>query len=156
VGFYSGPDLTDGVVALRAPDQVWLRRLSPAADVADEFEHWLSAANSSAEVVYFSLWVGDAVAGQILLHDIDLAIGETLIAYHIFEPAQRRQGYGTRALRLLQRYLRTTALHRAVIITSRDNLASQRIVVKTGFVYAGPAREDPLEGVVFTWDVRQA
>ena len=98
---------------------------------------------------YFGVYLGKRRAGQILLHDIDLESREALIAYHLFDPAVRGQGYGSRALALLISYLHTSNLVRVFIITSRDNLASQRLAEKSGFTYSGPSLEDPVNGMVF-------
>lgn len=45
-------------------------------------------------------------------------------------------------------------LTRAVIITSVDNVASQRLAQRCGFTYVGPAREGP-DGMVFEWRIRR-
>jgi RimJ/RimL family protein N-acetyltransferase len=147
--FYTGPDLSDGVVSLRAPGPADLRQAEPAEDVEPAFRHWIAAARSEADVHYFGVYIGSRLAGQILLHDIDPASREALIAYHLFDPAFRGQGYGSRALALLISYLHSIELLRVFIITSRDNIASQRIAEKSGFTYAGPSREDPVNGMVF-------
>ena len=151
--FYTGPELTDGVVALRAPDQADLRQVEPAPDVAEAFRHWLATAYSAGDVLYFSVYMGSRLAGQILLHDIDHGSREALVAYHLFDAALRGRGYGSRALRLLVSYLHTTELHRVFIITSRDNVASRRVAEKAGFNYLGPPREDPVNGMVFVLDL---
>jgi RimJ/RimL family protein N-acetyltransferase len=149
VTVYSGPELTDGVITLRAPDPADLRQVTPAPDVDRAFRHWLAAAYSTADVNYFGLYLGNRLAGQILLHNIDVVSCEALIAYHLFDPALRGHGYGSRAVILLVSYLHTSNFARVFIITSRDNIASQRIAEKSGFAYAGPSREDPVSGMVF-------
>ena len=146
---YAGPDLSDGVVALRAPDPADLRQVEPAPDVEPAFRHWLAVAQSGANVHYFGVYVGNRLAGQIMLHDIDPTAGEALIGYHLFDPEFRGKGYGSRALDLLLSYVHTLNLLRVFIITSRDNIASQRIAEKSGFSYDGPSREDPVNGMVF-------
>ena len=66
----------------------------------------------------------------------------------------RGRGTGTKMLTLLQRYVREeTTLRRLVAITSDDNVASQRIALKCGFVHTGPPREDPVHGMCFEWRV---
>jgi RimJ/RimL family protein N-acetyltransferase len=42
-------------------------------------------------------------------------------------------------------------LTRLVIITARENLASQQIAQKCGFQYTGGSREDPVNDMVFIW-----
>ncbi|MGH2352707.1 MAG: GNAT family N-acetyltransferase [Chloroflexota bacterium] len=103
---------------------------------------------------HFSIEWGGTPVGQIMLHDIDRQAHEALVGYHLFEPRFRGQGDGTRTLALLQRFIQEeTDLERVVIITSDDNLASQRIAQKCGFVYTGAPREDPVHGVVCQWVV---
>jgi RimJ/RimL family protein N-acetyltransferase len=149
VTLYNGPELSDGVVALRTPNPADLLQAEPAEDVEPAFRHWIAAAQSGADVHYFGIYLGNRLVGQILLHDLDPASHEALIAFHLFEPALRGHGYGSRALDLLLSYLHTTTFLRVFIITSRDNFASQRIAEKSGFTYSGPSREDPVNGMVF-------
>jgi ribosomal-protein-serine acetyltransferase len=114
--------------------------------------HWFTAAEARPDIYYFCVYCGDALVGQILLHDIDREQRTSLIAYHLFEPHNRGRGIGTSALRLLLRFVvEQTDLATLIIITSRDNLASQRIAQKCGFRYVGASREDPVSGVVFEW-----
>jgi RimJ/RimL family protein N-acetyltransferase len=40
-----------------------------------------------------------------------------------------------------------------VVITSDDNVPSQRIALKCGFVHIGPPREDPAHGMCLEWCV---
>jgi RimJ/RimL family protein N-acetyltransferase len=91
--------------------------------------------------------------GQIFLHDIEPRQGVSLVGYHLFEREMRGRGIGTRALRLLQRFvIETDELRALVLITSGDNVASRRAAEKAGFVHIGPPREDPT-GVALRWDV---
>jgi len=78
------------------------------------------------------------------------------IGYALAEPSDQGRGLGTKALGLLQRFARdATRLTKLIIITSRDNSASQRIAQKCGFLHTGPSREDPINGMVFEWVVRR-
>ncbi len=73
-----------------------------------------------------------------------------MVAYHLFDPAVRGKGIGTRALRLLVQFVEEhTDLTLLTSITSRDNIASRRIALKCGFREVGAPREDPLHGVVY-------
>jgi RimJ/RimL family protein N-acetyltransferase len=143
----------DGQISIETPDVLAVRLAPKAADVAPAVDHWLALVDD-LEVYYFSIYSSGTLVGQILLHDIDLSSGTSLVAYHLFLPDYRGQGIGTRALRLLQEFVHTTlGLHQLIIITSRDNVASQRLAEKCGFVYSGPSREDPVTGLVYTWNV---
>jgi RimJ/RimL family protein N-acetyltransferase len=150
---YQGPPLEDGRLSLsnvRASDM----KASIAAEDAAEWLGWVSRAESDASMLYFGIFRGDQLAGQIFLHDTDVARRETLIGYHILRPGDRGQGIGTRALRLLQQYLAgMPSIVRAVIITSVDNVASQQLARRCGFTYVGPTREGP-GGMVFEWQTR--
>jgi RimJ/RimL family protein N-acetyltransferase len=108
-------------------------------------EYWLPLALGDEQtVIYFSISRQGQLVGHIFLHDMNRATGEALIGYHLFQPSYRGHGIGTKALRLLLRYVSEhTDFHHLVIITSEDNVASRRIAEKCGFTYTGPAREGP-------------
>jgi ribosomal-protein-serine acetyltransferase len=153
VALYTGDTFSAGEVGIGPPDIEALAHTPKATDVAASFAHWSAAATERDDVYLFAvLWRGTPV-GQVLLHDIDWQAGTALVAYHLFEPRYRGRGIGTAALSLLVRFVHErTALRELVSITSRDNLASQRIAQKCGFVAAGTPREDPIDGVVHRWE----
>ena len=114
---------------------------------------WLPELLARPDVRYFSIHEAERLVGHIYLHDLDPGVGESLIGYELFSPADRGRGIGTRALELLVRWVEdATDLARLVIITSGDNAASRRIAEKNGFVFDGPPREDPT-GVVLALDI---
>ena len=153
---HTGELLADDLVSLRPPDPAATRAAAASVDVAGSAEHWLRAAQDHDNVYYFAVHAGDRLVGQILLHDVDQTTGEALVAYHLFDPADRGRGIGSRALLLLQRFVQErTTLRRLVVITSRDNAASRRIAEKAGFRHVGPPREDPT-GVCLLWDIPRA
>jgi RimJ/RimL family protein N-acetyltransferase len=118
--------------------------------VAEEARYWLREARGQETVIYFAVYFKQVWIGGIVLHDFSIQSGESLIAYHLFDPCWRNQGIGTRALSLLVGYVqKETALNRLVIITSKENTASQKIAMKNGFRLLGSSREDPLKGMVF-------
>ncbi len=138
------------------PDLDAIARAPRDDDVASSVDRWLFSAQRRDDVHYFSVYEGAALVGQIFLHDIDSECGEALVGYHLFERRFRGRGIGTKMLALLQRYVREeTALRRLVAITSDDNVASQRITLKCGFVHTGPPREDPVHGMCFEWLVER-
>jgi RimJ/RimL family protein N-acetyltransferase len=135
-------------VTLRPP----LLEAKPPMD--EDATWWWSQAAEDEAIYYFAVFRGETLVGQILLHDIDTIAGEALIGYHLFQACDRGQGIGTRVLDLLKQYIAAeTDLKKVVIITSRDNPASQRIAEKCGFEYVGASREDPINGMVFQWDI---
>ncbi len=134
-----------------------IKRANVAADVAAEVRHWSAEALVRNNIYYFSVFTDqtNAPIGQIFLHDMDNAAQESLVGYHLFAPHWRGHGIGAKALRLLQQFVVSeTPLKKLVIITSRDNIASQTIAQKCGFTYAGTPWEDPVHGVVFAWNVQ--
>ena len=152
--FYTGPSYSQDQVSIVSPDLNFLQSSLIASDVKDSMEHWVSETQNREDILYFSIFLNQELIGQILLHDLNVDTGESLVAYHLFRPQLRGQGIGTHALRLLQSYVqRQTMLKKLVVITSRDNLASQQIARKCGFQYVGPSREDPVNEMVFEWDV---
>lgn len=152
--FYTGQFYRQDRVSIGPPDLSLLSALTIAPDVKYAVEYWVSEAQTSEDILYFSIFVEQELVGQVLLHDLNVDTGESLVAYHLFRPQMRGQGFGTKALSLLQSYiLQQTALKKLVIITSRDNLASQRIALKCGFQYVGVSREDPVNDMVFAWHV---
>lgn len=151
---HAGTLYTDDDVSIAPPDPGAVRRAMPSSDVAPNIERWLTEAEARDDVCYFSVYRGAELVGQIMLHDIDEAAGESLVGYHLFEPRFRGRGIGAKALGLLQRFVvRETELRSLVAIAMRDNIASCSVARKSGFVESGAAREDPVNGVVFRWTV---
>jgi RimJ/RimL family protein N-acetyltransferase len=149
---YSGQSYSTDQVSIGPPDPKSIRASLETSDVRDSIEHWFEEAQSRADVLYFSIFLGQELIGQIFLHDINAPLRESLVGYHLFSPQMRGQGIGTQALRLLQSYvLRQTELQKLIIITSRDNSASQQLARKCEFQHIGTSREDPVNGMVFEW-----
>ncbi|MGP5127329.1 GNAT family N-acetyltransferase [Brachybacterium tyrofermentans] len=152
VVIYDGKSLVDGSIAI-GPILVGDVDAEHADTIAEPSMGWIDRSIRDDSCLYFGITSPDGLVGQILLHDISLDAREGLIAYHLFCPAARGRGTGTAALQLLQGYIeRTRIVQTAVIITSRDNLPSQRLALRCGFRFQGAPREDP-EGHVYTWSV---
>jgi len=150
--FHSGEAYTDSDICIAAPDVLAIRQSIILEDVASSIVSWLEAGEHRDDVYYFSIYHDRTLIGQILLHDIDEQARTSLVAYHLFEPSYRGRGIGTRALQLFVRFVSEhTNLSSLVIITSNDNIASQRIAQKCGFVHVGVPREHPRDGLVFRW-----
>ena len=151
---YSGTSYHLDDVSIGPPDLQAIGRAPRDADAAESVERWLARAQRRDDICYFAAYEGAALVGQIFLHDIDTERAEALVGYHLFERRFRGRGIGTKMLALLQRYVREeTTLRRLVAITSDDNVASQRIALKRGFVHIGPPREEPVHGMCFEWTV---
>lgn len=155
VTLHTGQSYTLVEVRIGPSNIALIEHASKAADIATPVAHWLAATQSHDNIYYFAIFLDQMSVpiGQILLHDMDRR-RESLIAYHLFQPQLRGRGVGTKALHLLQQFVVSeTSLTKLIIITSRDNVASQTIAQKCGFTCAGAPREDPEHGMVFMWDV---
>ena len=141
---YEGPPRRFRLISLVQPKPQELFRALAAADLPNWVKQWFSSAQSDEGCFYFGIQRKGRLVGQILLHDIDRKQQEALVAYHLFRPEDRGQGYGTDALRAICDYTAGELhLRRLVIITALDNLASRRIAVKASFREVGAAREGP-------------
>ncbi len=155
MALHAGEPYCDRDVCIGPPNPEAVRSAPKTPDVADSVERWLSRALEREDVYYFSINYEGQLVGQILLHDIAWQDGEALVGYHQFEPRYRAIGIGRTALALLQRFVvESTRLTALVIITSRDNAASQRVAQACGFIPIGASREDPFNGLVFRWETR--
>jgi RimJ/RimL family protein N-acetyltransferase len=154
MSFHKGKLYTRSDVSIGSPDVEAIRHAAKAPDIATAVWHWLASAAESNDMYYFSVFSHETLVGEIFLHDIDQDSKTSLVGYHLFEPSNRGRGIGTKALSLLQQFvIEDTDLTRLIIITSRDNIASQRIAQKCGFANGGVPREDPENGVLFQWDI---
>jgi RimJ/RimL family protein N-acetyltransferase len=156
MAMHTGPSYCQHDICIGTADLAHIATLPKALDIRDSVSFYLDAAPLRSDIYYFCIYYHATPVGQIILHDIDWQTGESLIGYHLFLPEYRGRGIGTSALTLLQRHVCSmTNLTRLIIITSRDNQASQRIAIKCGFEFIGPGREDPDQLLVFGWDVPQ-
>jgi RimJ/RimL family protein N-acetyltransferase len=149
---YAGEPLKLGEVSLQPvdPEQV---HACPVDGTAAASMGWVNRAETDESMLYFGICRRHQLVGQIFLHDMDCARRETLVGYHLFTAAARRERIGTHALRLLQRYVITcTSLVRAIVITSVDNTASQKLAQRCDFVLCGAPRENPA-GLLYEWTV---
>ena len=149
---HQGKTYTSDRVSLETPVPEMIRSAPQAEDIRGSVAHWLAEALKEETVYYFAISESGRLVGQVLLHDINPKNKSSLVAYHLFDPANRGRGIGTEMLKLLQRFIsEETSIEKLFIITSRDNLASQGIAQKCGFTYVGASREDPIEGMIFEW-----
>jgi RimJ/RimL family protein N-acetyltransferase len=154
--YYAGPAYADGEILIGAPAVESILAQPIAEDVDGDVGCYLSTARNATNELYFCIYQDEVPIGQIVLHDMNLATGESLIGYCLFRPELRGRGIGTRALRLLQQHVvAETNLTHLVVITSSENIASQTIARKCGFEFAGGAWEDPEQLLVFEWVVNR-
>jgi hypothetical protein len=87
--FYTGHSFRQDQVSIGSPDLSLLQSISINSDVKDSVEHWVSEAHRREDILYFSIFFDQKLIGQILLHDLNIHTGESLIAYHLFRPQVR-------------------------------------------------------------------
>jgi RimJ/RimL family protein N-acetyltransferase len=154
VTLYRGEMLPHGDVSIGPPDEGAIWHAPYAADVAGAVARWFATAREGDDTCYFTIYRRGEPVGQIFLHDIAPEARTSLVGYHLFQPKLRGRDIGTKALKMLKEFVaESTNLQELVIITSRDNLASQRIAEKCGFRYTGPPREDPDSGLCYALKV---
>ena len=82
------------------------------------------------------------VVGTVAARDLDRVQGHVEVGYMLGE-AHLGKGYGTRAVGLLldTLFAGVPSLHRVFLLTAHDNLASQALARKLGFVREGVLRQ---------------
>ena len=76
--FYTGQTSHQEPVSIGPPDLRPLQSTLIDADVADSVHHWVSEAQRREDILYFSIFPGQETVGQILLHDLDAQMKESL------------------------------------------------------------------------------
>ena len=149
-------ELGDGMVTLRAlrDDDVPLIVAACANPETTRFTTNLPVPYTEADARAFlayaaDCWRGDDrrpyaiadAAGGAFLGMIEVRLGEVGSIGYWVAPAARRRGVATRALVLLSRWaVRDGGVERLELITHPDNIASQRVAEKAGFVREGILR----------------
>jgi RimJ/RimL family protein N-acetyltransferase len=138
------PDASALALVLGDPDtERWTTTPQPySADDALEWfathpDAWRSGRSAAMAVVEIS---SERVVGsaELKVTDCSQRIGE--IAYAV-APNDRRKGVGTRAAKLLSRWaLGEVGLERLELFAHPENVASQRVAQKAGYVREGIAR----------------
>jgi [ribosomal protein S5]-alanine N-acetyltransferase len=106
-------------------------------------------ADQQAETGAFYVLVDEhgAVTGRFNLYDIQS--GTAAVGYRVAEQASGR-GVATSGLRKLCRIARDEiGLRRLTAATSNENIASQRVLAKVGFVLIGPTEVGGRDGLEF-------
>ena len=149
-------ELGDGVVRLRPPaaaDAAWI-----VASCRDPVvQRWLPALPSPYEVEHAEWWLeraervwADGTAAPFVVEDaatgaplgaIELRVGPPADVGYWLAPVGRGRGVMTRALLLVAGYaFRERGVVRLELYTLLDNVASQRVAERAGFVREGIAR----------------
>jgi RimJ/RimL family protein N-acetyltransferase len=150
-------ELSDGVVRLRRPvaaDAEWIvdacrdpenQRWLPLLPSPYELEHaewWLHRADDVWADGSAAPFVIEDVAGGAPLGVIELRIAPPADVGYWLAPEGRGRGAMTRALRLLVDYaFDELGLERVELFTLRDNVRSQEVAERAGFVREGVARD---------------
>jgi ribosomal-protein-alanine N-acetyltransferase len=127
------------------------------SDRGDEFydqftdRHNASLAEQAAGIGAFHVLVGEdgSVLGRFNLYDIE--DGTAVLGYRVAQHAAGR-GVATAAVRELCRLAAAQYGLRTIrAATSHENIASQKVLAKAGFVPVGPAGPGDLGGKQGTW-----
>lgn len=86
---------------------------------------------------YYLIWRDDTIVGRLNVHHTDVDTGE--VGYRVGEKHVGR-GYATAALRQLLTF-DLSGFHRLRAETTDDNLASQHVLRRAGFIRDGEARQ---------------
>lgn len=122
-------------------------------DHVAEREAELLAEQETGECAYHLLVDDDGtVLGRFNLRDID--DGSAVLGYRVARHVAGR-GVATAAVEQLCRQAAAAGLHTIRAATSDANVASQRVLVKAGFVLVGPADPAALGGKSGSWYERR-
>lgn len=135
--------LADGVITVRPFDPSDRDALVRGRD--DEFHRFLGE-GSPGRAPVACICAGPTIVGWIDYdHDRPwLAAGEVNVGYSVF-PAHRRKGYGTRALRLLRRFVEAHVPPLgAPLLIDPDNAALQALAARADFAPVGTVDDQVL------------
>ncbi|MFJ3659907.1 GNAT family N-acetyltransferase [Streptomyces sp. NPDC090119] len=119
------------------------------ARFTDRFDALLAEQATSACAFYALVTEDGTVLGRFNLYD--LLDGTAELGYRVAEHATGR-GVATAAVReLCDLAVTRHALHTLRAATAQENIASQRVLLKTGFVRTGPAGPADLGGRSGSW-----
>jgi len=90
----------------------------------------------------FVIVVDGRIVGQVSWGLLNSDIPDMELGYRVYAPEDRGKGYATEALVLMTRYLfDTEPMNRASLVIHVDNIGSQRLAEKAGFLREVRARE---------------
>jgi hypothetical protein len=65
MAFYTGQSSRQDKVSIGLPDLSLLQSILIASDVKDSIKHWVSEAQKQEDILYFSIFLGQELIGQI-------------------------------------------------------------------------------------------
>ncbi|TQL66238.1 ribosomal-protein-alanine N-acetyltransferase [Nocardioides albertanoniae] len=148
-------DHASAVLAFERADRTYFA--ASISDRGDDFfdrftdRYNAALAEQEAGICAFYLLVDEdgSVLGRFNLYDLE--DGTARLGYRVAERVAGR-GVATENVRKLCRMARAThGLRTLRAATSQDNVASQKVLVRSGFVPVGPARPADLGGKSGTW-----
>lgn len=107
----------------------------------------LLSEQANGDGCYYLIWCDDRIVGRLNVHHTDADTGE--VGYRIGEEHGGR-GYATAALRQLLTF-ELPGFNRLRAETTSDNVASQRVLLRTGFSRDDEARQMEWEGQTLTF-----
>lgn len=102
---------------------------------------------ANGEGYYYLIWCDDMIVGRLNVHQIDAETGE--VGYRIGEGDGGR-GYATAALRQLLTF-ELPGFNRLIAETTIDNMASQHVLLRAGFLRDGGVRQIEWEGQLLSF-----
>lgn len=135
------PADADDLLALKNLPDVRARSLLRRERTRAEVERDCAAAASmwlAGERAEFVILLDGVFAGSITL--FPQALGRQAMVGYSMLPEARGRGAATRAVRMVSAWAFTTGVQRLVAGTMPDNVASQRVLEKAGFVREGIER----------------
>ncbi|PSK56334.1 hypothetical protein B0E53_07042 [Micromonospora sp. MH33] len=139
-----GPVDADAMYRLHGRPEVVANRVPPVAPDRASIErrcrlaesHWL--AGRSADLAILDAATGAVAGGCALVYD-EPATGQAMLGYSLL-PEARGRGLATRAVGLVAGWAFDVGLARLWAGTRPENVASQRVLTKTGFQREGLLR----------------
>jgi len=126
------PEVVATSVPPEAPDRPGIERRCAHAEAA-----WL--AGDRAAITILDAGTGE-YAGEIGLYYMEPTTLQAMVGYSLM-PEWRGRGYATRSVRLVADWaMRRVGVARVIAGTAADNLASQRVLERAGFVREGYQR----------------
>jgi [ribosomal protein S5]-alanine N-acetyltransferase len=152
-----GPEHESAVLAFERDNRAYFTK--SISDRGDSFfEHYpeqhreLTAEQEAGTGAFYLLVEEDgAVVGRFNLYD--LADGTARVGYRVAERVSGRGVATSGVLELGQIARETLGVRTLTAATSQENVASQRVLLKSGFAYVGPTEVEGREGALFSIDL---
>jgi ribosomal-protein-alanine N-acetyltransferase len=109
-----------------------------------EVEKWFREEVGPNEFTVFIIERNEdkAKLGIVVYYTVHAVMQNLEIGFQLHSESERNKGYGTEAVKLIVEYLfQTRNIQRIQVTTDVENLASQRVLEKNGFVREGEMRK---------------